>query len=163
MGNGKRVVGSGSTMKKAEQAAARRYLNNNFVSGEIPLQAEIAIVRKKRKVPPCKKRKQKKRIQEYLAQKDAEREEREEREREREESESDTIDNTLVVVNCVTFTFFTFSFSFFSFFSFSILLGKILLNPLLLFSLLTRRNFPLLPYYSNFGLKRNLPRHEIIV
>merc|ERR1711867_317323 len=93
MGNGKRVVGSGSTMKKAEQAAARRYLNNNFVSGEIPLQAEIAIVRKKRKVPPCKKRKQKKRIQEYLAQKDAEREEREEREREREESESDTIDN----------------------------------------------------------------------
>merc|ERR1711867_330586 len=90
MGNGKRVVGSGSTMKKAEQAAARKYLNNNFVSGEIPLQAEITIVKKKRKVPPSKRRKEKKRLQEHLAKKDAEREEREEREREREESESES-------------------------------------------------------------------------
>ena len=39
--NGKRVVGSGSTIKKAEHAAARKYLNNNFMSREISLQAEI--------------------------------------------------------------------------------------------------------------------------
>ena len=72
--NGKRVVGSGSTIKKAEQAAARKYLNNNFMSGEIPLQAEINIPRKKQTVPPCKKKKQKKRLQEFLAKKDAEKE-----------------------------------------------------------------------------------------
>ena len=41
--NGKHVVGSGSTPKKAEHAAARKYLNNNFMSGEISLQAEINI------------------------------------------------------------------------------------------------------------------------
>merc|ERR1711867_262667 len=89
MGNGKRVVGSGSTMKKAEQAAARKYLNNNFVSGEIPLQAEITIVKKKRKVPPSKRRKEKKRLQEHLAKKDAE---REAAKREESESESDRSD-----------------------------------------------------------------------
>merc|ERR1711867_79565 len=88
MGNGKRVVGSGSTMKKAEQAAARKYLNNNFVSGEIPLQAEITIVKKKRKVPPSKRRKEKKRLQEHLAKKDAE---REAAKREESESESEEI------------------------------------------------------------------------
>ena len=87
--NGKHVVGSGSTMKKAEQAAARKYLNNNFVSGEIPLQAEITIVKKKRKVPPSKRRKEKKRLQEHLAKKDAE---REAAKREESESESDRSD-----------------------------------------------------------------------
>ena len=39
--NGKHVVGSGSTPKKAEHAAARKYLHNNFMSREISLQAEI--------------------------------------------------------------------------------------------------------------------------
>ena len=88
--NGKHVVGSGSTMKKAEQAAARKYLNNNFVSEESPLQAEIPMVKKKRKVPPSKKRKELKRLQMYLAKKDAAREaaEREESEHET-ESDSD--------------------------------------------------------------------------
>ena len=92
--NGKHVVGSGSTMKKAEQAAARKYLHNNFVSEEIPLQAEIPIVKKKRKVPPSKKRKELKRLQKHLAEKDAAREaaEREECERET-ESDSDRSDN----------------------------------------------------------------------
>ena len=92
--NGKHVVGSGSTMKKAEQAAARKYLHNNFVSEESPLQAEIPIVKKKRKVPPSKKRKELKRLQKHLAEKDAAREaaEREECERET-ESDSDRSDN----------------------------------------------------------------------
>ena len=82
--NGKRVVGSGTTPKKAEQAAARKYLNNNFISGEIPLQAEIHIPRKKKTVPPSKRRKEKKRLQEFLAKKDAA---REAGKRKREESE----------------------------------------------------------------------------
>ena len=60
--NGKHVVGSGTTPKKAEHAAARKYLNNNFMSGEISLQAEINIPRPKKKVPPSKLEKQKKRI-----------------------------------------------------------------------------------------------------
>ena len=43
--NGKHVVGSGRTPKKAEMAAARKYLHNNFISGENSPQAEIHIPR----------------------------------------------------------------------------------------------------------------------
>ena len=39
--NGRDVVGSGKTIKEAEMAAARKYLSNNFLSGENSPQAEI--------------------------------------------------------------------------------------------------------------------------
>ena len=70
--NGKHVVGSGRTPKKAEHAAARKYLHNNFMSGEISPQAEINIPRPKKKVPPKQLKKQKKRMEKFLARKAAE-------------------------------------------------------------------------------------------
>ena len=39
--NGRCVIGKGKSPKQAEQAAARKYLNNNFMPGENSPQAEI--------------------------------------------------------------------------------------------------------------------------
>ena len=52
--NGRWVVGNGRTPKKAEMAAARKYVNNNFLSGENSLQAEIEIPSQKKNHPPKK-------------------------------------------------------------------------------------------------------------
>ena len=70
--NGKHVVGSGRTHKKAEMAAARKYLQNNFLSGESSPQAEIHVPRSRQNVPPKQLRKQQKRMEQYLARKAAE-------------------------------------------------------------------------------------------
>ena len=58
--------------KQAEQAAARKYLNNNFMSGENPPQAEIEVPSQKKNIPPKQIRKQKKRMEKISAKKKAE-------------------------------------------------------------------------------------------
>ena len=71
--NGRWVVGNGKTPKKAEMAAARKYLNNNFIfmSGENSLQAEIEIPSQKKNQPPKKLRKNQRRMDVFNARKKA--------------------------------------------------------------------------------------------
>ena len=49
---GKKVVGSGLTLKDAEKAAARKYINNNFLPGENSPLAEIPVPNLKKKETP---------------------------------------------------------------------------------------------------------------
>eukprot|EP00092_Neocalanus_flemingeri_P105108 GFUD01134685.1.p1 GENE.GFUD01134685.1~~GFUD01134685.1.p1 ORF type:complete len:165 (+),score=38.39 GFUD01134685.1:111-605(+) len=66
--DGKNVVGIGQDVKKAEMAAARKFINNNFISGENSPQAEVQvpIVPSSNKTfPPKQVGKQNKRIEEY--------------------------------------------------------------------------------------------------
>ena len=61
--DGRSVVGSGRTKKKAEMAAARKFLNNNFLSGESSSQAEnLPGINDKKNIPPSKKNKQIRRL-----------------------------------------------------------------------------------------------------
>ena len=69
--NGRWVVGNGRTPKKAEMAAARKYVNNNFLSGENSLQAEIEIPSQKKNHPPKKLRKNQRRMDLFNARKKA--------------------------------------------------------------------------------------------
>ena len=50
--SGRNVVGSGKTIKEAEMAAARKYLSNNFLSGEKSPQAEIQVKKSQEEYSP---------------------------------------------------------------------------------------------------------------
>ena len=66
---GKKVVGSGLTLKDAEQAAARKYINNNFMPGENSPLAEIPVPNLKKKATPCQRLKEKRRMEKYIEKK----------------------------------------------------------------------------------------------
>ena len=70
--NEREVVGSGKTIKEAEMAAARKYLSNDFMSGENSPQAEIQVTKPKKNIPPKQLRKQQQRMDMYNARKKAE-------------------------------------------------------------------------------------------
>ena len=70
--NEREVVGSGKNIKAAEMAAARKYLSNNFMSGENSPQAEIQVTKPKKNIPPKQLRKQQQRMDRYNARKKAE-------------------------------------------------------------------------------------------
>ena len=70
--NEREVVGSGKTIKEAEMAAARKYLSNDFMSGENSPQAEIQVTKSKKNIPPKQLRKQQQRMDMYNARKKAE-------------------------------------------------------------------------------------------
>ena len=67
--NGKHVVGSGKSPQLAETAAARKYLNNNFMSGENSPQAGIRVASSKPKKTPKQTRKENKRLEKFLKRK----------------------------------------------------------------------------------------------
>ena len=74
--NSKRVIGSGKSPQKAEKAAARKYLNNNFMSGENSPQTEIPVSSSKENKPPKQTRKENRRLEKFLQKKKEEEEAR---------------------------------------------------------------------------------------
>ena len=71
--DGRSVVGSGRTKKEAETAAARKFLNNNFLTGLSSSQAEnLPGINDKKNIPPSKKNKQIRRLEAFLKKKDKE-------------------------------------------------------------------------------------------
>jgi len=77
---GKSVMGSARQKKEAESKAARKFLNNLFLSGESSPQAEKQVSSVKKKIPPKQTAKQNKRLEKFLQKKDQEREAREQAE-----------------------------------------------------------------------------------
>eukprot|EP00092_Neocalanus_flemingeri_P109337 GFUD01140532.1.p1 GENE.GFUD01140532.1~~GFUD01140532.1.p1 ORF type:complete len:176 (+),score=44.88 GFUD01140532.1:116-643(+) len=63
--DGQNVVGIGQDVKKAEMAAARKFINDNFISGENSTQAEVQVPNSNKTIPPKQVGKQIKRIKEY--------------------------------------------------------------------------------------------------
>ena len=91
--NNKLAIGSGKSAKLAEKAAARKYLNNNFMSGEISPQTGIPVSNSKMKKTPAQTRKENRRAEKFYQRKKEEAErngkEREEEDKSRNEAKLD--------------------------------------------------------------------------
>ena len=75
---GKSVMGSARQKKEAESKAARKFLNNLFLSRESSPQAEKQVSSGKKNIPPKQTAKQNRRLEKFLLKKDQERKAREE-------------------------------------------------------------------------------------